>query len=153
MIILGDSSQLYMHDQASKGAVTFHVRRRPSEGGAGPRRRKKKSAERDGPRWWLIHYLWSKLEKYIHIFTIICISISFIREGLPFLVELTPEGGENRVARLQLSVTEVSFVLTSSLSTFFLYFCICYFVFSCPSSSIPTLVTYLLTYWLTESWC
>ena len=45
-----DSSQLYIHDQASKGAVTFHVRRRPSEGGAGPRRRKKKSAERDGPR-------------------------------------------------------------------------------------------------------
>merc|ERR1719266_2667798 len=69
---------ILMNHQASKGAVTFHVRRRPSEGGAGPRRRKKKSAERDGPR-----------------------------EGLPFLVELTPEGGENRVARLQLSVTEV----------------------------------------------
>merc|ERR1719411_1536187 len=65
---------ILMNHQASKGAVTFHVRRRPSEGGSGPRRRKKKSAE---------------------------------REGLPFLVELTPEGGENRVARLQLSVTEV----------------------------------------------
>merc|ERR1719193_588414 len=69
---------ILMNHQASKGAVTFHVRRRPSEGGAGPRRRKKKSAEREGGR-----------------------------EGLPFLVELTPEGGENRVARLQLSVTEV----------------------------------------------
>ena len=45
------------------------------------------------------------------------IRISLIREGLPFLVELTPEGGENRVARLQLSVTEV-----------FLSFCISAFV-------------------------
>merc|ERR1719193_1684425 len=40
---------ILMNHQASKGAVTFHVRRRPSEGGAGPRRRKKKSAEREGP--------------------------------------------------------------------------------------------------------
>ena len=49
--------------------------------------------------------------------SILCFSFTHpIREGLPFLVELTPEGGENRVARLQLSVTEVFIII---------YCCLC----------------------------
>jgi len=65
---------ILMHHPASRGAVTFHVRRRPPDG-TGPRRRKKKAASSEA--------------------------------GLPFLVELTPEGGESRVFKLQMSVTEV----------------------------------------------
>jgi hypothetical protein len=38
------------------------------------------------------------------------------RESLPFLVELVPDGGESRMARLQLSVTEVSSTLSSIIT-------------------------------------
>ena len=65
---------ILMNHQSVRGAITFHVRRRPMDG----RRRKKKSS-----------------------------SIGQLDGGLPFLVELTPEGGENRVVRLQMNVTEV----------------------------------------------
>jgi len=69
---------ILMHHPASRGAVTFHVRRRPPDG-TGPRRRKKKAAASAGPLG---------------------------ETGLPLLVELTPEGGD-RVFKLQMSVTEV----------------------------------------------
>ena len=68
---------IYPCHQANRGAITFHVRRRPHDGG---RRRKKKSASM------------GQLDP----------------GGLPFLVELTPEGGESRVVRLQMNVTEVT---------------------------------------------
>jgi len=70
---------ILMHHPASRGAVTFHVRRRPPDG-TGPRRRKKKAGVSSG---------------------------QLGEGGLPFLVELTPEGGESRVFKLQMSVTEV----------------------------------------------
>ena len=63
---------ILMNHQSTRGAITFHVRRRPMDG----RRRKKKSS-------------------------------SVTDSGLPFLVELTPDGGESRVYRLQMNVTEV----------------------------------------------
>jgi len=69
---------ILMHHPSSKGAVTFHVRRRPPDG-TGPRRRKKKASAISGQPG---------------------------EAGLPFLVELVPEGGESRVFKLQMSVTE-----------------------------------------------
>lgn len=68
---------ILMNHPASRGAVTFHVRRRPPDG---QRRRKKKSSSSMG---------------------------QLDGGGLPFLVELTPEGGDSRAVRLQMSVTEV----------------------------------------------
>ena len=59
---------ILMNHQAQRGAITFHVKRRP---GDGQRRRKKKTGD-----------------------------------NIPFLVELTPDGGD-RMFRIQPSVTEV----------------------------------------------
>merc|ERR1719244_1274476 len=56
---------ILMHHPASRGAVTFHVRRRPPDG-TGPRRRKKKASAVSGQPG---------------------------EAGLPFLVELVPDGG------------------------------------------------------------
>ena len=65
---------ILMNHQANRGAITFHVRRRPAHDGRGGRRKKKSAAGAD---------------------------------TLPYLLELTPEGGDTRVVRLQMSVTEV----------------------------------------------
>ena len=66
---------------------------------------------------WKVVILFDIYTEILTPLFILCFSFTHpIREGLPFLVELTPEGGENRVARLQLSVTEVLIII---------YCCLC----------------------------
>ena len=103
--------------QASRGAVTFHVRRRPQEG-SGPRRRKKKVGVASLVYADICHchncHCHYRVLPAIDMLTPQSVQASV--ESLPFLVELTPEGGESRVARLQLSVTEVSNVIKRTCS-------------------------------------
>ena len=73
--------------------------------GGGKRSRLKGRAEGGDIVWYLCWNIDTFLDPGCFSFT------HPIREGLPFLVELTPEGGENRVARLQLSVTEVCIIM------------------------------------------